>query len=1722
MKHHPLCRSDVASLWAILLSGFLFHAAAAGELRFAGALGNSTESVAAFAGKTAPGMGPVFDDESAIWERGGSTRLNRYALDGRLLASFDLPESQNRDDQLTRVGNRLLLKLGRAIYTLALDAAPGTKPQRLEVAAEVMSSSACEGRVVLFDKNAGELFWFDPATGSRTPLAKPEGDVTGLHVGEDGTVFVFGGNQVRAWKDGQPVSGFPKEFRGERPQKIGDHWFSHTWHGTINRMNDQFEPEPGVVLGGASGSFIGYLPQSADLTNGRGLVRVRDDVFAVSGLGGVVQLLTWNSQEQRFEVSRRLGALTGLTGVALDAAGNIWTPRGSWRWKDTAEAPHSIGDKEPEVTAQPVVLGGKTLCLLKKHYQYVQLARGPLIDAGGWSRLETQGVPDFELPESVTGAAAVIEGERRRLVVATREGAAFELGIGNEGQLAGKPAPVSLPGLTECTSLAWFGGRLLAAGRGAVIVYEPAGANGWKEVSRLSDLGSGELFVHSDGNRLGVSDAAGGRVHLLDSLTSMLASYDGLASPGPLAVAGDRVAVYESGRQRLVRLEYAARPAPAANLTAAPAPAATGKSAAHTEADFQDVSRPAGLPLALALTIDPQTGVTLSVRTWKNAAVQIGVANAQQAWTLTSAQARQTDGQFDFQLPAGDWSQVRLATAIALPQQRERFGFLDRRAIHAPFDPDPATWAPFDLESYRERVHTRRQEIRLTFDQPVAGKATLVIEDPQGRRVRNLVSGRAFAAGRQTVVWDGLDERGTLVTPGTYRWRGITHPGIKPAYRMNFANGGEPTTESWGPNHSTLHAAAGNGKLVFFAAPVTEGGWGLLALDAAGRLVQGYEHQHGFGILHDAIAADDRYLYCAQDGFAWGGTKDIDPNRPDWKANWTITVVRYEIESGKLVEFPGKRRAIEVDTMEVGPGSKHPDLNDFNLGGLAVLDGKLYVGSRDKQAVLVFDAEQGERIEAIPLEGVKHLAAGKAAVFAATERGVVRLGDSRVVIPATNLRISGLAVNANGDLWVSDAASHQVRHFTADGKPAGVIGHPGGPYRGVYVPERMVHPAGLALGPDGKLWVTEKRWNPKRVLAWDLAKNTVAFEKFGMPHYGGDGSGFDPEDPSRWIGLGCFWDVDLDKRTARPTHVLSLQEGHLGGYEPHGYQFFREGGRTFVSTRGKLALVAEVLSDGTLRDLAATAGTHHFAYAFNWNPPQAYIDAFYARWPEKRAGEKPGKKGEGKPWSQRGMGVLWVDRNGDGEPQPAEFDFCGDQLDYAGGAWGHLQHSLTFSIPVADKTGVKVVSIAPRGFLANGVPDYPTLEEAIAKAATLVPLTPGYKRSGVSTVRDRFGRLLFNSDPEMNAYAADGSPLWTFPNQWSDVHGSHDAPLPEPGVMQGNMAFLGRASFDDTGDVVFLNGNHGRCFLLTTDGLYLDEAFVDVRVSYLKNEYRLGGEIFGGSFGRDEKSGRYLVQIGHGPYRIYELTGLDRVRRLEGRLTVTAEQIAAAERQSRRRVAERHQAKVAAIPGTLKWTKSGQFPVELKLEADASHLRLQYRVQDPSPWINHGRDWTKLFATGDTVDFQFATDAQADPKRRGPVPGDKRLVIGPFEGQSVAVLYEHRKPGGENPIEFTSPWRGEKVDDVRRLPGVRIDVTTSDGGYEVKAAIPLQAIGLSLAPAQSIRADFGVTYGDAGGTDTNLRSYWSNQSTGLVDDIPGEIMLSPDLWGQLELRKGKF
>ena len=52
--------------------------------------------------------------------------------------------------------------------------------------------------------------------------------------------------------------------------------------------------------------------------------------------------------------------------------------------------------------------------------------------------------------------------------------------------------------------------------------------------------------------------------------------------------------------------------------------------------------------------------------------------------------------------------------------------------------------------------------IPVTLSLPEPGIVTLVIEDSDGRRVRNLLSETPFPAGNHTVGWDGFDDQGVL------------------------------------------------------------------------------------------------------------------------------------------------------------------------------------------------------------------------------------------------------------------------------------------------------------------------------------------------------------------------------------------------------------------------------------------------------------------------------------------------------------------------------------------------------------------------------------------------------------------------------------------------------------------------------------------------------------------------------------------------------------------------------------------------------------------------------------------------------------------------------------------------------------------------------------------------------------------------------------------------
>ena len=1202
----------------------------------------------------------------------------------------------------------------------------------------------------------------------------------------------------------------------------------------------------------------------------------------------------------------------------------------------------------------------------------------------------------------------------------------------------------------------------------------------------------------------------------------------------------------------LLALSWAAFPLVQPLLAAAKDAGSPGKS----DADLMPVSSPASPKVAYGLSQkNGNLKVLVSVASFEAQpkesviGLQLGLA-ADKTVILSGKDAKsKTSGNttvFEFLVPekkliAGkkSWDKLRMAIAVTWPggpfgepRQRETFLQTAGRATHAGLSPSPEDWQPVNLQEFERTMADRHLQIAFDFAQPMDGKATIVIEDEQGRRVRNLISGQEMSAGNHRIVWDGADDNGNMMPPGKYRWRALSHPGLKPQYLFSFC-------DAPGSNHATFHAATSNGRHVFLGAPVCEGGHEISQLEPDGKLVRGYIAPNGHGLQRVAIAADDKYLYAAYDGMGWG--QKVDRTKPDWSADNKITIVRFDLATGLVADFSRTERAASIRTYKVGPGSPDKAADRSALGGMALVKGRLYLGDQSKNEILEIDPATGAVARSFPLENPVALAAGTDTLFALAGQRLVEVNpvDGKVVREIASLEghPSGLAVGPDGMFYVSDDQKDVVHILDANGKAAGQVGKDGGLTLGTeevkagpYDPLRLFNPAGLALGPDGHLWVTESnRWQPKRFAAYDPKSGTMWKEFFGPTAYGASNCGFDPDDSSRWIGQGALFKLDFQKKTATPISVL-------GGDEGRTYRFWRQDGRTFVIACGKVTYIEELLPDNSLKPLAFITSAHQYAYAHNWKTPPEFVEAFNAAYPDPKIHAPATKYESGIPGRPgHGFGMLWVDKNGDEKMQKEEIEFATAAESLAGSGWSHDFQDLTMRVPGAVGGKSVLVALKPEGWWPGGAPKYPPLNDAV-KAALPVDLPPG-DRSAESTV-DRFGNTLLNSSP-MRALSPEGKLLWTYPNRWVGVHGSHAAPLPTAGELQGVLFFTGMAPLDDKSDVTLMNGNHGRAFLMTTDGLYVDEMFPDCRL--MNNPQAggigiLGGECFGGTFGRSKTDGNYYFQGGGIEYRIYRVDGLKEIVRSDGSFVVTPEQAVAAERNKTRVLAAGTPAREAKIPyvntppvanakaadyslsPVADWNPNGQFPVAVKASHDGKTLTLSYVVKDASPWVNNGKDWQQLFKTGDSVDLQLGTDPAANPKRSAPVPGDLRLLIAPFQGDNIAVLYRHRLQGATDSVVFQSPWRSEKVDSVKKLEGAKITVKRSADSYTVKAEIPIAELGLNAADlGKPLPCDFGVIYGDADGTTNIFRNYWSNQATGLVNDVPGEIMLTPNLWGKATL-----
>ncbi|MEI8196123.1 MAG: hypothetical protein WCI73_09465, partial [Phycisphaerae bacterium] len=818
--------------------------------------------------------------------------------------------------------------------------------------------------------------------------------------------------------------------------------------------------------------------------------------------------------------------------------------------------------------------------------------------------------------------------------------------------------------------------------------------------------------------------------------------------------------------------------------------------------------------------------------------------------------------------------------------------------------------------------------IPIQFTLPEAGAVTLVIESSDGVRVRNLISETPFPAGRNVVYWDGSDdlERDAqaaghgiyhiptrLVSPGKYRVRGLYHQELQLRYEFSVYDGqGNPpwptadNTGGWLTNHTPPSAALfvpadkapGGQPLVYLGSYISEGGAGLAWVDLEGRKQGGRGWVGGNWTGAPYLARDagagaeaDAYAYVAS---AWSSD-----------ANKQQSEIRITALSGK-----GDRTVVKYafDPAGKDAAGANVNLNKFGLeiGGLAVHNGLLVVSlTARNQLLLVSDKSRKvlDTVAAVKPAGAAFDASGRLLVLsgkrllrysaiAVDKAGRVELGALEALITSGLEDPCGLIIDSAGQIYISDrGTSHQVKVYSDKGILLKTIGKAGSPQAGPYDPGHMNNPRGMAIDANGRLWVTEEDFQPKRVSVWTPeGKLYKAF--YGPCAYGGGGS-LDPRDKTRFYYHGMEFKLDWTSGSSELKQVFyrqqpgdtMLPDGHATAGLPEA-ALYRDGRQYLTNcynsnpTNGTAVAMLWTLRDGIAVPVAAAG------QAQEWSLFKTA--AFQALWPE---GVDPaGKK------QTNGALFLWSDLNGDGQAQA-------DEVKFMKGATGGVTVMSDLSFLVS-RVGDQTMRYTPQRITAQGVPVYDLAAGTVLATGVKGTASSGGDQALAGT--DGWTVLTLGVGPfakEGVSGVRNGVAAWSYPSLWPGLHAGHEAPVPDhPGELIATTRLLGglvTPQGSDGGPIWAVNGNHGNVFLLTQDGLFVAELFRDMRVGHTwsmptavrgmrLNDVTTYDENFFPTLNQTADGQIYLVD-GKMQNSIVRVEGLETIRRLpESTLEVTA------------------------------------------------------------------------------------------------------------------------------------------------------------------------------------------------------------------------------------------
>jgi hypothetical protein len=966
--------------------------------------------------------------------------------------------------------------------------------------------------------------------------------------------------------------------------------------------------------------------------------------------------------------------------------------------------------------------------------------------------------------------------------------------------------------------------------------------------------------------------------------------------------------------------------------------------------------------------------------------------------------------------------------------------------------------------------------LRFTYDLSRDGEVTVQLEEAGGNVVRTLLASAPRTAGKQSEVWDGLDDTGKPIPAGAYRWRGLVHQPLTTQHRLSVHNSGQPpyktddNTGGWGGDHGMAQCAYAIDDYLLLGWSYCESGWGIIKTDLTGKKLWGSKHN-----AMD-LASDGTRLFVVGDNGHDGASTvklfDMADARP---LNWG---------NGKPFLAP-PAGGDEKTNVAAGVAYDKPG-------------NRLLVSWPKRDAITVYDPTSGDlqdtwQVPAPERLVIDHTALYDVLVISQGKVLMIKDGKAGVLIDGHLDAPVGLAVDEQENIYVANRGALQnVAVFTWRGKYLRSIGKKGGrPRVGAYDRTGMLEPGGITIDKLGRLWVAETLDEPKRQSVWEAKSGRLVKEFFGGSAYA-TFVWMDPTHADRVYCHGTEWQIDLTRGTWKPLatawrprdpnspacshelRVLTAKNGRQyawGNLHAKGPVLYQREGNVF-----KPMLMY-------LRTTNGHSLTPWPAYPF-MNDIKKYPNGSYA----------------------------WQDANDDQIMQDGEMVQVSEERKkylFAPFSWVDADLNLWSGNGLVYR---------PLRIEKDGRPIYDFTKPESTGVA-------GNNGHGPLWVDPQDGALYTNTPggkPGFGRWTPDGKLQWGF-NGTVNWHGAINMPPVTPGKLWGPTMPLGVA-----GDFTGLTTYFGPYHLFTRDGLYVGMIMRDGRLGGGLGADIIAAENFSGQLVKPDGMQRYFLLAGDQDGRVTEVFGLDTLTRLPGGTythseadvqTVTTAQADYAAQLAR---AARFEIGRGGKPGLVaakEITKilddNRQFTV--RATYDAVNLYVAYDVSSPYELINAVPDPQTIFKGGNLLDIQLATDPAADPKRKTPAPGDVRILVTRQLGKPVAVVFRPKVQGFLGaPTVLTSPTGTEAFDAIAVAKEIRLDYKAAKGSFSATVTIPLALLNWTPTAGESMRLDLGYIFAkNEQGSAAAMRSYWMNNSfaANVVDDVPHESRLEPSQWG---------